>query len=1838
MAIMAWVLPILLLLSSSAAVEADQFGDFAFTSNGTSVTITGYSGSGGAVVIPATINGLPVVSIGDYAFNYSFGLTSVTIPYGVTSIGNHAFSRCTELTSVTLSNSVTSIGDSTFYGCSGLTGVTIPNSVTSIGSNAFEGCYRMTSVTISNSVTSIGNGTFLSCGLTSVTIPNSVTSIGNGAFQSCSGLTSVTIPYGVISIGSGAFGNCYNLTAITIDPLNPTYSSLDGVLFDKSQTMLIQCPGGKAGTYTIPGNVTSIGVGALAACRGLTSVTIPASVTGIGDYAFNSCPKMTAISVDPLNSTYSSLDGVLFNKSQTTLIAYPGGKAGSYTIPDSVTSIGNNAFSDCDDLTSVTIPASVTSIGNGAFSNCDDLTSVTIPASVTSIGYSAFSGCTGLTSATFLGNAPTIEWGGLLFQGTPSGFIVFYPVGGTGFTTPTWNGYPSAITGDSPPSVTSSTVTYVTATTATLGGNVISTGGSAISARGVVYAPTATSSNPQIGDAGVTNVTSAGTTGDFSVTAGGLAQDTAYTFKAYATNTAGTSYSATGTFTTLPLFTSSISGGAVTITGYNGPGGGDVVIPGMIGGLPVTSIGDYAFSSYSYGLTSVTIPKSVTYISNTAFYNCGNLLNIIVDPLNLVYSSVDGVLFNKSLTALIAYPGGRAGSYAIPNSVTNIGNYAFSSCSGLTSLTIPNSVTTIGYSAFTGCDGLTSVAIPSSVTTIGDYSFQSCTNLSSAAMEVGLITIGRWAFWGCSKLVTITIPDSVISIGEQAFQGCTSLVGATIGNSVTTIGSHTFGGSGLTSVTIPASVTTIGQAAFGSCPYLTSIIVDGLNSTYMSEDGVLFNKGKTTLFQCPGGKVGDYTIPSSVTNIGILSFYGCTRLTGVTIPNSVSTISSEAFERCRILNKVSIPSSVTSIGNYAFSSCSAMTAALFLGNAPTMGTNVFDGTASGFKVYYLNGSIGFTSPSWKGYQSAVAGPPSVTTPTFASVTDATARLGGNVTGDGGYTISARGVVYAPTVNNNNPRIGGAGVTNVTGTGTTGIFTVNASALMPGTAYTFAAYATNSKGTGYSVTRAFTTVQSPFTYSTSASAVTITGYSGFGGAVVIPGMIGGLPVTSIGDNAFFGKSSLTSVTIPSSVISIGNSAFWGCANMTTITVDQLNPTYSSLDGVLFNKSQTTLILFPGGKAGTYAIPTSVTSIGSRAFGNCAGLTSVTIPASVISIGSYALSYCSGLTTFTVDPLSSTYSSLNGVLFNKSQTTLITYPGGKAGSYAIPNSVTSIGDVAFYHCTGLTSVTIPNTVISIGWNAFWGCTGLASVTIPNSVTSIGVDAFMYCEGLTGVTIGNNVTSIGIYAFYGCTGLTSVTIPNSVTSIGDSAFYGCSSLTSTTFLGVAPTIGSDVFSGTASGFRVYYLSGSMGFSTPTWNGYPSAITGANVTTPTFASVTDATATLGGTVTSDGGYTITTRGVVYAPTAANNNPRIGGAGVTNVIGTGTTGVFTVNANGLMPGTEYTFSAYATTNLGTSYSATGTFTTLASPFTFSISGGVVEITGYTGPGGSVVIPGMIGGLPVTSIGDGAFMDCTGLTGVTIPDSVTSIGSWAFYDCSGLTSVTIPNSVTSIGDSTFDSCTGLTSVTIPNNVTSIGYGAFFNCSGLSSVTIPASVTRIGDWAFYYCRGLAATRYMGNAPTMGRNVFVGTGSGFTVYHFDGATGFTSPPWTGYTLVNMGAPTPVSTWLVENTLPPDLNLQDDPNGDGVSLLMAYALDLNPNENLSGSLPEPVVEAGQMSLDFHSGSGGVTYAVETSTDMLNWTTEGVAISAPDANQVRTATVDMNGSHRYMRLVVVH
>ncbi len=322
-----------LLLSTVAAHSEEKIsGDWTYTVNkeGEGV-LCRYSGSGAELDIPAKIDGIPIKHLGAGLFeNKRAAEMRVVLPEGLESIGEKAFFD------------------------SGLKEIKLPEGLKSIGDHAF-----------------------VLCGIESIRIPVSVTNIGTASFQ-WTGLTSLAIPSGVTSIGGGAFGNCAALSAIDVDEANANFTSFDGVLFDKGRKTLVQFPSGKQGRYTIPEGVESIARGAFVQCDKLTGLTIPPSIAAILEFAFSSCRSLESFSVDPSNPNFTSVDGVLFDKDRKTLVQFPLGRVGDYTIPEGVNAVASSAFRGAT-VAKVSIPSSVTNIGKDAFGSNKNLTNVVMP-------------------------------------------------------------------------------------------------------------------------------------------------------------------------------------------------------------------------------------------------------------------------------------------------------------------------------------------------------------------------------------------------------------------------------------------------------------------------------------------------------------------------------------------------------------------------------------------------------------------------------------------------------------------------------------------------------------------------------------------------------------------------------------------------------------------------------------------------------------------------------------------------------------------------------------------------------------------------------------------------------------------------------------------------------------------------------------------------------------------------------------------------------------------------------------------------------------------------------------------------------------------------------------------------------------------------------------------------------------------------------------------------------------------------------------------------------------------------------------------------------------------
>ena len=1094
-----------------------------------------------------------------------------------------------------------------------------------------------------------------------------------------------------------------------------------------------------------------------------------------------------------------------------------------------------------------------------------------------------------------------------------------------------------------------------------------------------------------------------------------------------------------------------------------------------------------------------------------------SLVLAVVASMGTMFASdtqVNGIWYNfdsSTHTATVTYQGSSYNSYSgeytgsvvIPASVTynneeysviSIGYRAFYNCKNLTSVTIPNSVTDIRGDAFSYCSSLSSVTIGNGVTNIGSNAFLECENLTS----VRISDLAAWCtilferginqgentqyanplyyagnlYLNNTLVDDLVIPNGVTEIGFQAFAYCTSI----------------------TSVTISEGVTSLGKGAFLGCSNLSSII-----------------------------------LPTSLINLGTYTFSGCTGLTSIEIPDGVTSIGEGAFSGCGGLTAVTIPNSVTYIGYEAFAYCRNLTS--FTNHAATpqsMDTPCFTMvTLANATLYVPAESIALYNayPNWAQFGTIKAIGDDSTSCVVASGTCGT--QGDNLT----WTLTCDSVL------------------TISGTGEMEDYT----------SITDIPWYTNRESIKSAIIEDGVTSIGDYAF---YNCVNLT-------SIEIPNN-----VTSIGDRAFVFCSGLTSLNIPDGVTSIGNEAFTQCTGLTSVT-----------------------------------IPNSVMSIGNYAFSYCGNLFSITIPSSVTSIGENVFYHCKGINTINVDNDNPNYCSIDGVLFNKAQTTLILYPAGNSRvEYIIPNSVTSIGEFAFGYCRKLRAIEISNNVTSIEKYAFCGCVDLTSIIIPKSITSIKESVFRMCINLTSVVIPNNVTTIEDEAFLACNNLVSLSIPNSVTSIGKKAFYACYSLTAIHNYSLTPqSINNNVFGGQPISWGIeandtidiyeteldksvctlYVPAQSIALyqAADVWKDILPIDSTEEVNYATLADIynmaADSVFTLGafdvvyvasyqnganmyikdasgsgviympsyGLQTGDhveaglqgkvniyhGLHEVTpitakedltiTSGEVPAPMEATEAPSLANVNqylVYKNVSFSTDTAFVEGRRHMVYGTwnGQTITFYNQYHIGATLSTDKTYNITAvnsvygtalqvyplaveevdsvpdlcviasgtcgaqgdnltwmlscdSVLTISGTGAMEEYKNngwpwftYKSSISSVVI-----NEGVANIEDFSFHGCNRLISIEIPNSIVSIGRNVFYGCTNLTSIEIPNSVTSIGDNAFYNSSALTSVTLGNSLVRIGSSAFENCTALTSIEIPNSVTNIGDNAFCGCTSL-----------------------------------------------------------------------------------------------------------------------------------------------------------------------
>lgn len=775
---------------------------------------------------------------------------------------------------------------------------------------------------------------------------------------------------------------------------------------------------------------------------------------------------------------------------------------------------------------------------------------------------------------------------------------------------------------------------------------------------------------------------------------------------------------------------------------------------------------------------------------------CGENLTYILDSTGTLTVSGTGDMYNFDSTSppwslLVS----NIKSVIIENGVTSIGNNAFGNLKNLTSVSIPNTVKTIGALAFTDCSSLTSVVIPEGVTSIGYNVFYFNEKLSSVTLPSTLTTIGSGAFFYCLSLTNITIPENVTKIESTAFSysrlSSISIPSATLGDSVFSNCPN------LTTVNLLSGVKEISSGAFNGAYKLININVSEDNMYFSSQNGVLYNKDKTSLLSYPRGKtetsfnvplgvetigpqafefsnLQSISLPGTLKTISQMAFLDCSKLKSISIPNSVTTIGESAFKRCEglgsvilpenltvisegvftrctSLSNVDIPEGVTSIDKDAFRSCISLKSITLPSNISYIGDSSFDGSGL-ISITIPSGVIDRYAFSYCSGLEEVIILADVTQISPLSFYKCEKLTGYTISEENPYLATEGGVLfnkdktvlirYKETLTSTSYTI----PSSVKEINPYAFYYVNnlTSITIPKGVESIhkSAFAQCASLTSIEIPDSVTTIgEEAFYACTSLKSVTVPnsvtsmGDFAFHNCKKLETVTLQNGLTAINNRMFSGCSNLTDITIPNTVKSIGANAFNGCTNLTSIDIPK---SVTRIDENAFTAS------------GLTDITITAATIGENAFYACRKLKTVKISSDVNQIAYNAFVNCPALLSIEVDHDNESYSSVDGTLFNKDKTVLIRYPAALSESkYIIPNGVVEIGDFAFSFSNNLTEVIISETVTDIGSYAFSNCANIETLYIPKNITTIGMYAFSSLSNLKSIVMQSSETTLNTYA---------------------------------------------------------------------------------------------------------------------------------------------------------------------------------------------------------------------------------------------------------------------------------------------------------------------------------------------------------------------------------------------------------------------------------------------------------------------------------------------------------
>ncbi len=808
--------------------------------------------------------------------------------------------------------------------------------------------------------------------LTSITLPETLERIGEGAFQGMAKLAAIHIPASVVQIDQAAFAQCPALKTITVADANENYVGKDGALYTTGYETLVAVPG-SAANLAIPATTTAIAPSALTGCAKLKALAIPAAVAEIGEEAFANCTALAVFTVAAENGHFTAVDGILYTKDKTELVAVPGAYAKPLVLPATVTAIRKGAAAGCAKFKAVTLNAGLATIGERAFDHAAKLAAVTIPASVTEIGPGAFANCSALKAIHVAqGNPAYSSANGLLLSadGTrllavPGGFpgALAIPASVTelaencaeGCTAITAVTFPVGI--DAIPPCAFYGCTKLA--TVTVPGNVTAIGDEAFANCTALKTLRLSEGLLELGDdvfrgckglaaatlpssledlaisafencAGLKSLTFLGMPPDLSDMAELPPKCVVYGYASNGWNAGGIFCGAAVKALALDFSYVVDDDDTVAITGLANEKATALAIPAMLEGLPVARIAPAAFQGKSK-VKSVTIPGTVQTIGDSAFADC---------------------------TALA--------DFTLGDGLVTIGMDAFGGCAKLKSIAIPATVEEILPAAFDGCSALTAIAIPAATTEIGGGAFSNCKSLKTITVAEGnpvFAAVGgalyaldheescATLFFVPATIASFTIPAEVAglpvtAIGDSAFNGSAKLKALAIPEGVTTIGNFAcFNCSALATVSIPASADTLGEAAFANCKSLKTVTVAQGNPVYAVLGGALYaldGEGQPeVLLFTPAATAGVFSVPATVTRLGMGAFAGCAKLTAIHFPDGIDAIPSGLCLNCTGLTEVFLPDGVLSIGPDAFNGCAKLASIVMPSSITAIGATAF---------------------------------------------------------------------------------------------------------------------------------------------------------------------------------------------------------------------------------------------------------------------------------------------------------------------------------------------------------------------------------------------------------------------------------------------------------------------------------------------------------------------------------------------------------------------------------------------------------------------------------------------------------------------------------------------------------------------------------------------------------------------------------------------------------------------------------------------------------------------------------------------------------------------------------